>query len=259
MKNISLFVKPKNKRQLNQTKKILYSIFNDIDVEIEFLGKIPSGWLNLSIEGEDEQIAINYLIKEIGICPETLANIEKDNNLNGRIADFYKNEILLIDIGIFKPKIQLCSISIDKLLDQLSINRKITLVQLARLYGLVKELPIQIKIEEIDEAKNFILAKLSEKQINSFNLWKRSLLDRLILQGITHKEAKKAISISGLSRDVIDIKQLSLFTQVLTCKLGTQGVGLIPKLGKLLKAAKITVFNPKKLFSNNKKFAKFVL
>lgn len=250
MKCISLFVKPKNKRQLNQTKKILHSIFNDIDVEIKLLEISPSGWLNLSVEGEDEQIAINYLIKEIGICPVTLANIEKDKTVNGRIFDFYKNELLLIDIGIFAPKTRLCAISIGKLLDQLSINRKISLKQLAELYGLAKELPIQIKVEDTDEEKTFILAKLSEKQISLFNLWKKALLDRLILQGITYNKAKKAIATSGLTRDVIDIKSLSLFTQILTCKLGTQAVGLIPRLGKLIKEAKFTVFNPKKLFSN---------
>lgn len=250
MNSISLFVKPKNKRQFNQIKKILHSIFIDIDVEIKHLEIMPSGWLNLTVDGEDEQIAVNYLTKEIGICPKNLANIEKNDNVNGEIVDFYKNELLLIDVGIFEPKTVYCSIPIDKLLNQLSLNRKASLRQLAKLYGLTKELPIRVDIKEINEEKNFIPTNLSEKQINLFNLWKRSLLDRLILQGITCNEAKKALTITGLTRDVIDIKTLSLFTQVLTCKLGTQAVGLIPRLGKLLKVSKFTVFNPKKLFSN---------
>jgi len=40
---------------------------------------------------------------------------------------------------------------------------------------------------------------------------------------------------------------LGMFEHVLTCKLGTDAAGLIPKIGRILKNAKFAVFNPKKL------------
>ena len=38
-----------------------------------------------------------------------------------------------------------------------------------------------------------------------------------------------------------------MFEHVLTCKLGTDAAGLIPKIGRNLRNAKFAVFNPKRL------------
>jgi hypothetical protein len=50
-----------------------------------------------------------------------------------------------------------------------------------------------------------------------------------------------------LDRDVIDVESLGLLEHALTCKLGTDAAGLIPKIGRILKNAKFAVFNPKRL------------
>jgi hypothetical protein len=47
----------------------------------------------------------------------------------------------------------------------------------------------------------------------------------------------------------IDIEPLGILEHVLTCKLGTDAIGLIPKIGKKLKKTKFVVFNPEKLLS----------
>ena len=43
------------------------------------------------------------------------------------------------------------------------------------------------------------------------------------------------------------MESLGLFEYALTCKLGTDAAGLIPRIGKILKTAKLTVFNPKRI------------
>jgi hypothetical protein len=42
---------------------------------------------------------------------------------------------------------------------------------------------------------------------------------------------------------------LGLFEQVLTCKLGTDAAGLIPRIGRYMRNARFFVYNPKKLVS----------
>lgn len=244
---LTLLVKIYGKKQLKQTKKIICSLFKDIEVKTEIIGANSADWFQISVEGEDEQIATNYLIKEIGFCPEKISNIQKGSDLIGLIFDS-TNKSLLIDIGIFEPKIVHARISIEELREKLFLDKNTSLGRTVGLFGLAKGIPIQIEILDINNKKNFIQAKLSEKQLSLFDFWKKSLLDRLIVQDTTYNEVKNAINFVRLNRDIISIDSLGLFTQVLTCKLGTQAKGLIPRIGKTLKKAKLTVFNPKKLY-----------
>jgi hypothetical protein len=50
-----------------------------------------------------------------------------------------------------------------------------------------------------------------------------------------------------LGRDVVDVEALGLFEHVLTCKLGTDAAGLIPRVGRFLRFARFVVFNPRKV------------
>ena len=111
-------------------------------------------------------------------------------------------------------------------------------------YGHLKR---TISLLKINEEKGCVDAEFSEKQLSLFNFWQKSFLDRLIILGSSYNEAKKAINLARLGKDVINIESVALFEQVLTCKLGTDAAGLIPRLGKILRTAKLTVFNPKKI------------
>jgi hypothetical protein len=56
-----------------------------------------------------------------------------------------------------------------------------------------------------------------------------------------------ALRKAGLNRDVLNVEPLGLFEFAVTCKLGTDAAGLIPKIGKNLRSATFTVFDPKRL------------
>jgi hypothetical protein len=49
-----------------------------------------------------------------------------------------------------------------------------------------------------------------------------------------------------LERDVIEVEQLGFFEFSLTCKLGTEARGLIPRVGRYMRNAVFVVFNSKK-------------
>ncbi len=244
---LTLLTKISKKKQITQIKQKFRSYFENLDVEEKILGINSAGWLQVSIEGEDEKIATNYLTKKIGLCPTYINNLKKNSQLSGQISGFNGNNNVLIDIGVFKPKKILATISLEKLQEQLAQSEKNSLKEIVSLFGLTEGLTVNITLLKINKEKSCVEVAFSEKQLSLFNFWQKSFLDRLIILGSTYNEAKKAINLARLGKDVINIESAGLFEQVLTCKLGTDAAGLIPRLGKILRTAKLTVFNPKKI------------
>ena len=244
---LTLLTKISKKKQITQLKQKFRSYFENLDVEEKILGINASGWLEVSIEGEDEKIATNYLIKKIGLCPTYVNNLKENSQLSGQILTFNENNNVFIDVGVFKPKTFLATLSLEKLQDQLAESKKIGLKKIASLYGLTEGLTVNVTLLKVNLEKDCFEAEFSENQLSLFNFWQKSFLDRLIIIGSSYNEAKKAINLARLGKDVINIESISLFEQVLICKLGTDAAGLIPRLGKILRTAKLTVFNPKKI------------
>jgi hypothetical protein len=75
----------------------------------------------------------------------------------------------------------------------------------------------------------------------------RSASDKLIVLGVALRQVEDTLGYAQLNRDIISVESLGLFEHALTCKLGTDAAGLIPKIGRLLKSAKFAVFNPRKI------------
>ena len=80
-----------------------------------------------------------------------------------------------------------------------------------------------------------------------FNRWVSCGFDRLIVLGSTFSEVERAVKLSRHFRDVIKVESLGVLEQLILCKLGTDAVGLIPKLGRYLKFAVLAPFSPKKI------------
>ena len=79
-------------------------------------------------------------------------------------------------------------------------------------------------------------------------MWQQSFLDRLIVLGSSATEIEGVLERTRLNRDVIDVERLGLFENSLTCKLGTDAAGLIPRMGRYLRNGVFVVFNPKAVF-----------
>jgi hypothetical protein len=233
---------------LEQIGKALRFAFEGLEVEAKILGTVADRWVQIALTGEDEGIATNYVIKEIGICPSNFGNVKKLSTLNGYISTLKKNgEELSIDVGVFEPKIVHATIPLLRLQAQLVDGRKIALGKIAELFGLCKDLPVSLKITSLSEEESCIEAELSSRQIRKYAVWRESLLDRLLVLGSPLHEIEMTLEHAKLDRDVIDVESLGLLEHALTCKLGTDAAGLIPKIGRILKNAKFAVFNPKRL------------
>lgn len=248
MTTLTLLTRVYNVSQLNQIGDALKLLLEGLDVEAKILGTVGGRWVQMALSGEDEGIATSYIAKEVGFCPISFGNVKKFSTLNGYVASFGKGrEELVVDVGVFQPKTVHATIPLSHLQAQLADGRKIALRKIGELFGFCEDLPISIKIVRANEEENQIEAELSTRQVEKYAVWQEALLDRLLVLGATLREVKDALEYAKLNRDVISVESLGMFEHALTCKLGTDAAGLIPKIGRILKNAKFAVFNPKKL------------
>ncbi len=246
---LTLLVKASNAGLLKHIEDLLKDEFENLDLEVKVLGSPVNKWVQVSLSGDDEAIATNYINKEIGTCPISIKRIENLSVLKGYISkvDTVKQE-LKVDVGIFEPKIIQAVIPLAYLQAQLAGGKKIDLKKISDIYGLQENLPLSIKVNDPNVAESEQLqAELSAAQIEKLDLWQHSLLDRLIILRASIGEVEEVLERTRLNRDVIDTEKLGLFEHALTCKLGTDATGLIPKIGRYMRHAIFIVFNSKKV------------
>ncbi len=244
MTTLTLLTRIYNSHQLKQIDIILSDLLGDLSVETALTGTSAGRWVQLEVSGEDEAVATKLLEREAGFCPINLENVKKFSALKGYVTNIDRSpEELFLDIGVFQPKNTPAVISLNHLQTYLAGKKKTSLKKISELWGLCENLPLQIKVLEVEE--NRIEVELQSGQIHKFAQWKDSLLDRLLVIGASTYEVKTAVEQEGLARDVIDVEELGMFEHALVCKLGTDAAGLIGRIGRRLRKAKFTVFNPK--------------
>jgi hypothetical protein len=248
MPTVTLHTKVYGNFQLKIIEENLKSTLKGLAVETKICGVTPRGWVQIAVSGEDEKVALLHLADEIGLCPTRSEHVEKFSTLKGRITALNKsNSELYVDIGVFSPNTIDATIPLNHLQAQLVDGRKTALKKIVELFGFCEQLPLTVKILSINKEKSHIEATLSEKQIIQYRSWTKALLDKLTILGASLSEVKLALKIAKCDRDVVSIKPLGLFEHAMTCKLGTDAAGLIPKIGKNLRNATFSIFNPRRI------------
>jgi hypothetical protein len=225
------------------------SLISGLKVQLHFSGTTNRKWIKLDIYGEDEKAALSLLNREVGLTPTSGKDIEKFAVIRGKIIFSNKKcNDLFVDLGIETPNVLDAVISASQLRAQLADGQECSVQSLVKLFCLYDNIPIEVKIiKKIDSTKDTVEAILSERQLALFHGWIRSRFDRLIILGSFLTDVKGAVKMSKHSRDIIKIGSLGVLEQVVLCKLGTDAVGLIPKLGRYLKSAVLIPFSPKRI------------
>jgi hypothetical protein len=247
---LTLLVKVRSAGQLKLVDALLKAEFENLDVDSKLLGAPVNKWVQVSLSGEDEVIATNYLAKEVGTCPINAKRIDKDSVLKGYIVkiDMAKNE-LTVDVGVFEPKVALATVPLATLQAQLAGGKKVDLKKIAEAYALQEDLPIEVRVvDSIGSTEDsHFKAELSTAHVEKMRLWQQSLLDRLIVLGATSGEIEDVLQRTRLDRDVIGVERLGFFEHALTCKLGTDAAGLIPRMGRYMRYSAFVIFSFKRV------------
>ena len=230
-------------------EKIYSNLMIGLKVQLCFAGTTDRGWIQLDISGADETAALYLLDREIGLAPESLVNLQKFSVMQGKIIfSNTSTKKLYVDLGASFPNI--CDAVLpDKLLyAQLTDGKEIPHKKLVELFCFYDHFPLQVKLcEDVRAGNESVKSKLSESQISFFKKCIKSRFDRLIILGSLFSDVEQAVKLSRHSRDIIRIESLGMLEQVVLCKLGTDAVGLIPKIGRSLKPAILVPFSPKKI------------
>lgn len=246
MPTVTLLLKVYNTHQLKLVENQLKSTLKGLKIKTGNVEAAPRGWIQVNFSGEDEKAALSYLEDEIGLCPVRIENLKKFSTTKGYIIGLGESkDELCLDIGITSPRTMNATIPLQHLQAQLADGRKIALKKLTELFGFCENLPLKAKITRINE--NHIEATMAETQLKLYKKWTKSLLDRLIILGATQQEINMALKNSKCQNDIVEIEQLGLFEHAVACKLGTDAVGLITKVGRNLRNTTLSVFKPKKI------------
>lgn len=234
-------------QQLFQAK--LASLCKDLRVEAKVITKTSRGWVQVEMTGEDQEVAVKFFDREIGLAPVSIGKVKKFSTIKGRVIFAgEKEQELVVDIGVFSPSVYDATIPLERLQAQLADGKKLPLQRLIELFCLYDCMPLHVKItSDVKSENERVEAELSENQLSKFIKWINSSLDRLIVLGATLSQVERAIRVSGHSRDIIQVETFGLLEHAVVCKLGTDAIGLTPKLGPHLYTATLAPFSPRKI------------
>ena len=224
-------------------------LVSGLQVQLRLVGATDNGWIQLEVLGKDETAALSLLDQEIGLALVSLDNLKKFSTVQGKVIFSSKNKKeLYVDFGVFSPQVLDAVVSGKQLCAQLADGKDIPLPELVELFCFYDNVPLEVKIaEDPKEGKMHVAAVLSEAQVSLFSRWVRGRFDRLIVLGSRFSDVADAVKLSRHSRDIIRVESLGVLEQVILCKLGTDAVGLIPKLGRYIKSSVLVPFSPKKI------------
>jgi len=231
-------------------EKLYSSLIRGLEVQLRFAGTTDRGWIQLDVSGKDETAALSLLEREVGLAPASYGALEKFSVVQGKVVFSSKSEEeLTVDLGLSSPEHCDAVVSEKSLRAQLADGKEVPFRSLVELFCLYNNLPLEVKIAvDVEVEGRTVEAILSEKQISLFRSWVRFRFDRLIVLGSLLSDVGHALNRSRHSRDIIKTESLGVLEQVVLCKLGTDAVGLIPKLGRYLKKSAVLVpFSPKKI------------
>ena len=236
---ITLLEKVRRGYSLKAFEHALTSLFEELNVQLKVVNKTYRGWIQIEVSGEDETVALHHLREKVGFAPESIDKIRKFLTVRGKvIRDGENGSNLCVDVGVFTPETYDAIVSLEKLQAQLADGKKMHLQELRELFCLCDNMPLKVKIiDDSDNEGKCFAAELSEAQISQFTRWVRSSLDRLIVFGVPASYVTNGIGKSNLSRDIIGVEELGILEHSILCKMGTDAVGLIPKLGPRLPTA----------------------
>lgn len=245
-----------------ETFETLYSsLVSGLKVQLRFVGTTNRGWIQLEVSGEDETAALSFLARKVGLAPVSIDNLKKFSVMQGKIVFSSKssNE-LYVDLGVFSPKVSDAVLSEKRLCGQLADGKELPLQKLVELFCLYDNVPIEIRFVQNSDGVKKNEASLSEAQLSLFSRWVRCGFDRLIVLGSHFSAVEHAVKLSRHSRDVIKIESLGALEHVILCKLGTDAVGLIPKLGRYLKLVTLVPFSPERIVESigNQPFGRLI-
>ncbi|MCS7103231.1 MAG: DUF2110 family protein [Candidatus Korarchaeum sp.] len=201
----------------------------DLDVE--------EGWVKVKVSGSDEGIAENLICRVYG-RPKRVNDLKLGETLKGFITDLGEIRYGIYFKAFLDRKDGLYPLY--EMRKQLVNGRKLSVKTIAKLYGLVNDLSMEIHLMKHDEKGVYV--SISHRQVQTLKSFIRKGRDILFIVRATPKQVRRALLKTGHARDV-SLVRTSFLSFMLICKPNTQAKGLIPRLGPYLPGATLSAIH----------------
>ena len=228
----------------NQLDTAIRKLIGNLSATATFASFTNQGWTTLSVDGEDADVVVELLSRTFGVASVDASKTELYGNYRGVVENVSSSGIG-VDIGIERPKTTFVNVKLSSLQAQLADGQKISSRRITEYYCISPETPISIRVTLISPRQ--IEGWLSDSQINLFTRWIVSGLERIQVFNCLPTQLAFAIRKAQLERDIVATDQLSLTVQSMLCKFGTNAIGLIPRIGSILRKSELKPFIPRRI------------
>jgi hypothetical protein len=217
----------------------------ELDATFSLYTPSGSGWAQVEITGEDNEIVSELIADKFALAHTYPNDIEPQGNYQAEIMGT-SDRGLNFDVGIGRGRFE-CVVPTGNLNAQLADGKNLPLRHVVECYCLYPGMKIAVRIARKTDRE--IEGWLADRFMDRLDDWNKIGLDRILAFECFRKEAESSVLKAHLTRDVIAVDSLGLTVQSIVCKLGTDAVGLIPKLGRILRNQPLKPFQPKKIKS----------
>lgn len=228
--------------------KALRAVKGELEASIRLDGFSRKGWARLVLEGEDSDVLRELLARDLGQAYTNAANLEAQGIYQGIVSGEADNS-LEIDIGVETPRPMDVKIGLAALRAQLGDGKPLRSDEIIHQYCLVPGSRTTVRLTRLEPDTQTVEGWLADSQIERFSSLIATGLDRIQITDCFRQEVENAVKKSRIARDTISIESETLTAQSIVCKLGTDAVGLIPKLGKILRNRKLDPFIPRRILT----------
>ena len=225
-----------------ELERAIRELIGKLSATATFHSFTREGWTTVTVDGDDSEVVGELLSQAFGLTINDVSKVELHGNYRGLVRNLSSSG-LSVDIGIEHPKPLLVTVKLNTLQAQLADGKQSTSSRtIARNYCIYPGLPISIRVTL--STSNEVEGWLSDSQVSLFSKWVSAGLERIQVYSCLPSRLDSAIRRSQLERDIVSTEQLSLTIQSVLCKIGTDAIGLIPRLGSILRKSKLEPFIP---------------
>ncbi len=220
-------------------------MIDELDVRLARFGTDKRGHLSLGFDGQDSEFAINFLVKKYGKSIR-FENLKEGAILPGTFLEVGKVGYgLYVDIAAISTKRVDVLLPLHRIRDQVSIRKPMRVIANSMLF--VDDLPVDVKITNVDYREKKIEGELAETTLIRFEEWMQDDHERLLVFGSSQEMIEIALRKTRHLEDIYEFEELGAFEHSLRCKRSTRASGIVAAIGPKMRGIPMHLFIPKEL------------